>query len=151
MKCSWNALWEIRNGPLSNLLFPPYSDVTVELPLTLMHPKPKGKKTTLFSHHYIHGKFLRNWCPNVVYQCLAHNYLTPFLCVSLSDYNRLNSPYQFPQDRCYPQVHSLSTFTARPLLRLHIKQKGISDNARSTSQQTNHIWITCKFTRSYWW
>lgn len=45
---SSNALWEIRNGLLSNLLFSPYSDVTVELPLTLMHPKPKGKQAPSF-------------------------------------------------------------------------------------------------------
>lgn len=37
-----------KKWPLSNLLFSPYSDVTVELPLTLMHPKPKGKQAPCF-------------------------------------------------------------------------------------------------------
>jgi len=34
--------------PFSNLLFSASSDVTVELPLTLMHPKPKGNQAPAF-------------------------------------------------------------------------------------------------------
>jgi len=34
--------------PFSNLMFSPSSDVTVELPLTLMHPKPKGNQAPAF-------------------------------------------------------------------------------------------------------
>lgn len=75
---SSSALWEIRNSLLSNLLFSPYSDVTVELPLTLMHPKPKGKQATsfLFILTMANKFFVQTWS-------FAMKDLTHFHCLPL--------------------------------------------------------------------